>query len=149
MFATLTPRTARTARPGQFEIGLPAWVDRMFGPEEAWWPVTEAFVPRTDLIETAGRYEVTVELPGMKAEDVTVEFEEGRLVIQGHKQEEKEVKEKKYHRIERRFGEFRRVLPMPGPVNETLVAARFADGVLTVAVPKAETAMARKIEIKG
>jgi HSP20 family protein len=121
----------------------------MFGPEEAWWPANEAFAPRTDLIETAGRYEVTVELPGMKAEDVTVEFDEGRLVIQGHKQEEKDMKEKKFHRVERRFGEFRRVLPMPGPVNETLVTARFADGVLTVAVPKAETAMARKIEIKG
>jgi HSP20 family protein len=121
----------------------------MFGPEEAWWPVAEGFAPRTDLIETAGRYEVTVELPGMKAEDVTVEFEDGRLVIHGEKQEEQEVKEKKYHRVERRFGEFRRVLPMPGPVNEALVTARFADGVLTVAVPKADAAVARKIEIKG
>lgn len=152
MFGTMTPWGVRTARPfGQFDFELPAWVDRMLGPDDAWWPTKEMFVPRADMIETAGRYEVTVELPGMKAEDVDVEFQDGRLVIHGVKREEKEEtdgKEKTLHRVERRYGEFRRVLPMPGPVDEGMVTARFQNGILTVAVPKAEAVLAKKIEIK-
>lgn len=149
MFTQLTPWAARTARPGQFEFELPAWVDRMFAPEDAWWPNREAFIPRTDLIETAGRYEVTVELPGMKPEDVQVEFQEGHLVIHGTKREEKEEKDKTFHRVERRFGEFRRVVPMPGPVNEGMVTARYENGVLRVAVPKTDAVIPKKIEVKG
>jgi HSP20 family protein len=150
MFRTMTPWGARAARPmGQFEFELPAWVDRMLAPDDAWWATKDGFIPRTDVIETAGRYDVTVELPGLKPEDVQVEFQEGHLVIHGTKKEEKEKQDQTFHRVERRYGEFRRVLPMPGPVDEGMVTAQFKDGVLIVAVPKAEAAIARKIEVKG
>jgi HSP20 family protein len=149
MLRTLTPWSPRAARSlGPIEFELPAFLDRMFGADEM-WPQQDVFVPRTDVVETAGRYDVSVELPGMKPEDVQVEFQNGHLVIHGQKQEETEEKERSFHRVERRFGAFRRVLPMPGPVNEGQVTAQFKDGVLTVAVPKAEASIAKKIEIKA
>lgn len=150
MFATLTPWGPRAVRPGNtLEFELPTIFDKMFGAEEAWWPHKDGFLPQTDIIETAGRYEVTVELPGMKTEDVHVEVQEGKLLIYGVKQDQKEEKGKTFHRVERRYGEFRRLLPLPGPVDEGMVTAQFKDGVLTVAVPKLETARTKTIEVKG
>lgn len=149
MFTTLTPWGTRTARPtNMFE--LPAWVDRMMGPEDDWWPVKEGgFLPKADLVETAGRYDVTIELPGLQPADVKVEIENGNLIVHGTKQEEKKEEGKTFHRTERRFGEFRRMLPLPGPVNEEMVTAQFKDGLLRIAVPKAETVRAKRIEVKA
>ena len=150
MFATLTPWGPRAIRPGNtLEFELPTIFDKMFGAEEEWWPHKDGFLPRTDVIETAGRYDVTVELPGMKPEEVQVEVQEGKLLIHGVKKDQNEEKGKTFHRVERRFGEFRRVLPLPGPVNEAQVTAQFKDGVLTVAVPKATTAATKRIEVKS
>jgi hypothetical protein len=78
---------------------------------------------------------VTVELPGMKAEDVKVEFREGSLWITGEKKELKEEKGKTFHRVEGRSGIFRQILPLPGEVKEQEVDARFADGVLKITLP--------------
>lgn len=148
MFTTLTPWGARTARP-MTTFELPAWVDRMMGPDDEWWPMKDAFLPKADLVETAGRYDVTVELPGLKPADVKVEIENGNLIVHGKKEEEKKEEGKTFHRVERRFGEFRRVLPLPGPVNEEMVTAQFKDGLLQIAVPKAETVRTKRIEVKA
>ena len=148
MFTNLTPWGARTARP-MTALELPTWVERMMAPDEDWWQMKDAFLPKADLVETAGRYDVAIELPGLKPADVKVEIENGNLVVHGTKQEEKKEEGKTFHRMERRFGEFRRVLPLPGPVNEEMVTAQFKDGLLRIAVPKAETVRAKRIEIKA
>jgi HSP20 family protein len=148
MFGTMTPWGTRKAWP-LTAFMLPDVMDRLMKMDDQWWPTKEDFAPEADVIETAGRYDVKVELPGMKPEDVKVEIEEGHLIIQGTKQEEKKEEGKTFHRVERRFGEFRRVLPLPGAVNDEQVTAQFKDGVLTVAIPKAEGATAKRIEVKG
>jgi HSP20 family protein len=126
---------------------LPLWLDRMFGDDEGF--AKEAFVPAADVIETAGRFDVTLELPGLKPEDVDVEIEQGQLMIHGVKRDEKEEKGQTFHRIERRTGEFRRHLPLPGGVDEANVMARFDNGVLRITLPKTETAKKKAIEIKA
>jgi HSP20 family protein len=65
------------------------------------------------LAETDTHYEVKVDLPGMKAEDVQVELKDGALWISGKVEEEHEERNKTYHRVERRFGEFHRTLALP------------------------------------
>jgi HSP20 family protein len=105
------------------------------------------FVPRTNFAETEGEYEVTVDLPGLKPEEVTVEVKDGNLWISGKREEEKEEKGKTYHRVERRYGEFRRVLTLPGPVDREKVVAKFENGVLRIAVPKKEEAKPKRIEV--
>jgi HSP20 family protein len=111
------------------------------------WMFGHAFAPPVDVAETEGGFEVTVELPGMKPEDVKVEMLEGRLYISGEKKEELEEKGKTFHRVERRRGEFRRVMPLPANVDEGKVVAKFDNGVLKVTVAKTEEAKPKHIAV--
>lgn len=106
------------------------------------------FSPSLNVSETDSAYEVSAELPGLKPEEVNVELKEGSLWISGEKKEETEEKGKTFHRIERRHGEFRRVVQLPGAVQEENVEARFANGVLTVTVPKSEKEKPKRIPVK-
>ena len=110
---------------------------------------TMKFVPSIDLVERENEFEVTVDLPGLKPKQVTVEFKDGALWITGERKEEKEEKDKTYHRIERSYGEFRRVLPLSSAVKDDEIEAKFTDGVLKVLVPKTEEAKTRRIEVKS
>jgi HSP20 family protein len=107
------------------------------------------FLPTADVVETENQFEVTVDLPGLKPEEVNVELKNGELWISGKREEEKEEKGKTYHRIERRHGEFRRVLPLPSTINEEQIEAKFEHGVLRITVPKTEEAKPKHIEVKA
>ena len=113
------------------------------------WGGWEGFEPRLNLAETEKEFEVTVELPGLKAEEVRVEVKNGELWISGERKEEKEEKGKTWHRVERHYGEFRRMVPLPTAVDEGKVEARFEGGLLKVVLPKTEEAKARHIEVKA
>lgn len=109
----------------------------------------EGFEPKINIAETEKAFEVTAELPGMKAEEVAVEMRNGGLSISGERKEEKEEKGKTWHRVERRYGEFRRMIPLPEVVEKEKIEATFSDGVLKVIVPKTEEAKPRHIEVKA
>jgi len=106
------------------------------------------FAPRTNVAETETEYEVTVDLPGMKPEDLDVELKDGHLWITGERKHEEEEKGKTYHRIERSYGHFRRVIPLEESVNPEKVDAEYKDGVLHITVAKDEAAQPRKIPVK-
>jgi HSP20 family protein len=120
--------------------------NRFFGEREI---VPEVLAPKANLAETDKAFEVTLELPGIKPEEVKVELRNGELWISGEKKEEKEEKGKTYHRIERRYGEFRRTIALPATVKESAVEAQFKDGVLKVVLPKVEQVLPKKIEVKS
>jgi HSP20 family protein len=149
MTRTLTPLFARVPRLMDFELEFPKWMAEVMGPEAGIFGREGKFLPEVNVVETDKALEVAVELPGMKAEDVKVEIRENALWVTGEKKEEKEEKGKTFHRIERRAGMFRRVLPLPVEVMEQQVDARFVDGVLKVTLPKAEKVAPKQIEIKG
>jgi HSP20 family protein len=148
MTRTLIPWTTRLPRLMDFETDFPKWVREVMGPEMGTFGQDDKFLPEANLVETDKAVEVTVELPGMAPEDVKVEIKEAALWITGEKKEEKEEKGKTFHRIERRAGMFRRVLPLPAEVLEDKVEARFADGVLKITLPKAENVAPKRIEVK-
>jgi HSP20 family protein len=127
---------------------LPAVMERFLNPAEAWNEV-EKFAPAANLIETETGYELTLELPGMKPEEFNVEFTGGALWISGVKKEEKEEKGKTFHRVERRYGEFRRGFRLPVPVAEDKVTAEYKEGILRVAVPKIAEAKPKRVEVKA
>jgi len=104
---------------------------------------------RVDTSEDDKAYHVTAELPGMSEKDVEVTFADNVLTISGEKKEEKEVKEKDYHRRERSFGSFRRSFSLPAEVDEDKISAAFKDGVMTIELPKSKSAQkkAKKITI--
>jgi HSP20 family protein len=99
--------------------------------------------------ETDTGWEVTLDLPGMKPEDFDVEFKHGDLWITGERKYEHEEEGKTYHRVERQWGQFRRVIRMGEEVDAERVNAEYKDGVLHITVPKTEMARAKRIEVKG
>jgi HSP20 family protein len=131
------------------ELDFPRWMGEVFGPEAGVFGREGKFLPEANVVETEKALEVTVELPGMKPEEVKVEIRENALWITGEKKEEKEEKNKRFHRIERRAGMFQRILPLPAEVRDREVDARFVDGVLKITLPKAERVAPKPIEIKG
>ena len=108
-----------------------------------------AFAPRTNVAETDKTYELTLELPGMKAEDFNIELHEGRLSVSGERKCEQESSGKTFHRVECQYGKFRRTFTLGQDVDTENVAAQYADGVLTVTVPKTEKAQPKRIQVQG
>lgn len=148
MFRTLTPWAEKLPQPlGRIEEEFGEMMDRFFRPEINWWKGANGFVPQANIAETENALEVTLELPGMKPEEVKVEVKGEELWITGEKKEEKEEKGKTFHRVERKHGQFRRVFGLPGTVNPENVVAKFEGGVLKVHVPKTEAAKPKQIEV--
>ncbi|MET0799854.1 MAG: Hsp20/alpha crystallin family protein [Actinomycetota bacterium] len=109
-----------------------------------------AWVPALDIRETDDRFEVTVDLPGMRSQDVEVTFEAGVLTVRGQREFSRdEGGEGQYHRIERSFGSFARSVRLPRVADPERIEASFENGVLTVHVPKREEAKARTIEVSA
>jgi HSP20 family protein len=133
----------------RFEDEFENMVARFFGNrEEPSGNGGHFFAPKVNVAETENQYEISVDLPGMKPEDFTVEVREGNLWISGEKKEEKEEKGKTFHRVERHYGEFRRVIPLLSGVKEGEINAEYRDGVLAITLPKAEEVKPKKIEVK-
>jgi HSP20 family protein len=107
------------------------------------------YEPHVNVGEYEDRFEVTAELPGLTPKDFSVEVKDNQLWISGEKKEEHEENGNTYQRVERRYGAFRRVIPLNAQVNADHVAAEYKDGVLTVRVPKAESAKPKRIEVKS
>jgi HSP20 family protein len=104
--------------------------------------------PLVDITEDDKEYLIKAELPEVKKEDVKVTVENGVLTITGERKFEKEEKGKKYHRVERAYGNFVRSFTLPDDADANKVSAEFKDGVLKVRVTKSETAKPKQIEVK-
>jgi HSP20 family protein len=106
-----------------------------------------SFTPSMNVAETESGYEVTLDLPGTKPEEVNVEFKDDALWITGSRNSETEDTDKTYHRVERSYGSFRRVIRLGTDVNPESIDASFSDGVLKITATKSESARPKKIEI--
>ena len=93
---------------------------------------------RTDIKETDGGYELTIDLPGFKKDDVQAELKDGYLTINAQTQGESEDKDEQgtYVRKERFSGKCSRTFYVGDDVEEDDIKAKFEDGVLKIAVPK-------------
>jgi len=107
------------------------------------------FMPFLNVAETEGGYEVTADLPGVRPEEVAVEWHDGQLTLSGKRAADTEETGKKYHRVERRYGEFRRVVTLPAPIDEAKVVADFQHGVLRVVLPKSEKLKPTRIPVQS
>ena len=107
-----------------------------------------AWAPALDISERKDAYLVTVELPGLKPEDLDITMEDGLLTIQGERQFTSESSEQQFHRVERRYGAFRRSITLPAQVQADQIEASFEDGVLQILVPKMEEATPKRIQVR-
>ncbi len=108
----------------------------------------EKYVPSLDVAENAESFEVHVDLPGVKPEDVKIEMHEGALSISGTRSSVQESENENYHRIERNSGSFHRVISVPNDVDVDKIDASYESGVLTVRLPKVEKKQPKKIQIR-
>ena len=100
-----------------------------------------------DIIEEQGALTLVADLPGVNPQDVKLSVENGVLTLSGVKQSGAAQSEGRAHVLERSFGEFARTFVLPKTVDVERINAAYANGVLTVTLPKAEKAMAREIKV--
>jgi HSP20 family protein len=110
---------------------------------------SESLTPPIDVHETADEIVVTAALPGMKADDVEITMTGQTLTLRGEFKASDQVKNEQYLYRERRFGSFSRTLQLPVRVQGDQAKATFADGVLTLSIPKAEEVKPRQIRINA
>jgi HSP20 family protein len=108
---------------------------------------TADWAPNVDITETDSAYLIKGEIPGVNKEDIKVNIENGMLTMSGERKQEKEEKNKKYHRIERSYGSFMRSFRLPDNVDESAVKAEFKDGMLNVTLPKSTQAKAKSTNV--
>ncbi len=121
-----------------FDLAFPSRAAESFGD----WS------PALDAVEDKDKYTVSIEVPGLKREDINVSVHDGVLTVSGERKSENDVKDGTVHRTERFYGKFSRSVSLPAQVRTDKVAATYKDGVLTVQLPKAEEAKPKNIEVK-
>jgi HSP20 family protein len=110
----------------------------------------EFFAPPVEIFEREGHLIVRADLPGLTQDDVHVEVTDEALTIAGERRSEHEERQGGFFRSERRYGTFRRQIPLPEGVNADQVTASFKDGVLEVSMPAPQQqARGRRIEIQS
>lgn len=107
----------------------------------------DAFKPKVDIVGSGKDYTVTVELPGIDEQDVSIDLMGNNLVIKGEKKQEEKTEEEGYYRVERRYGSFQRVLDLPEDADRDGVKASFRNGVLTVTMPRLQVEQHEKKSI--
>jgi HSP20 family protein len=117
-----------------------------FGSESG--ALTAAWTPAVDVFEDKDAVKIVAELPGVKPEDVKISLENQTLTMRGEKRQVAEEKTERVHRYERTYGAFERTFALPGTVDADRIEANYADGLLTITLPKVERARPRQIEIR-
>jgi HSP20 family protein len=116
-------------------------LDRPFAGYKTW--------PTIDVAEEENAVVVRAEVPGCKAEDIDISVYGNTLTISGEKKLEEEKKEKGYYYMESTYGSFRREVTLPTDVDQGKIDAVCKDGVLSITLPKAASAKAVKVKVKG
>lgn len=106
------------------------------------------YLPPVDVTRDSEKISVTVDLPGMKKEDLDLTVVNGHLFIRGEKKQESGDGNRQLHRAERFYGAFERVIDLPNPVDADRIRASFTDGVLRIEAPIREEARPRQITVE-
>ena len=116
------------------------------------WPVpdaaTTAWMPLVDIFEEPDVIRLVAEVPGVKPEDVKISVEANLLTIKGTKEQVAEEKAEKVHRYERTYGAFEREFRLSVSIDSNRIKATYDLGVLTITLPKAETAKLHLIKVE-
>jgi HSP20 family protein len=146
---TVSPQPLERWEPFRELEQLQQHMDRLM--QGAWSPAGGgnggAWMPITDIEETEDAWIIEAELPGVDKKDVDVELRDSELIISG------DIKDKErkgiLRRQTRKTGEFEYRVTLPGQSDPDRIEANLHDGVLTVRVPKTETAKPKRIEVKA
>ncbi|PHR66681.1 MAG: heat-shock protein Hsp20 [Idiomarina sp.] len=109
-------------------LAMPRWSSE--------WP--DMLKPALDIQETDKQYKISLEVPGVEEKDIQITLDNDVLMVRGEKRQEQEKKEGGFHRVERSYGSFQRVLNLPDNADQESIKAAFKNGVLTISMDKRE-----------
>jgi HSP20 family protein len=107
------------------------------------------WAPSVDIYETENELVLKADLPDVDPKEIDVRVENQTLTIAGERKFETSASDKGYHRIERSYGNFVRSFAVPNSFDTDKINAAYKNGVLTVTLPKKETAKPRQIKIEA
>lgn len=107
----------------------------------------QSWTPPLDVWENEDSVTYSFDLPGIPMEDISIEAEDGRLTISASRSHSTELDTERFYSLERRYGTFSRTVGLPQGVAEDAISAAYANGVLTVTVPKPEQPKPTRIQI--
>jgi HSP20 family protein len=107
------------------------------------------WAPAVDIYETENELVLKADLPDVDPKEIDVRVENQTLTLAGERKFETATEQKGYHRIERSYGNFVRSFAVPNAFDTDKINAAYKNGVLTVTLPKKETAKPRQIKIEA
>ncbi len=130
------------------------WDEEFFGKKNPLYGKHAKNMMKTDVKETEGGYEVAIDLPGFKKDEITAHLEDGYLTINAEKglDKDQEDQEGNYIRRERYYGSCSRSFYVGDAVREDDIKAKFEDGLLKLSIPKKDAAAIesrKRIAIEG
>lgn len=121
-------------------------MDRFFGTAYD----ERSFSPATDVTETENHYLMSLDVPGMKREDLKIEVVDNVLTVSGErKRETASDKKERVQRFEKSYGFFKRSFSLPSTIDAEKVEARYDNGVLELYLPKVAQVKPRQIEVQS
>jgi len=105
--------------------------------------------PPLNVGQDDGNFYLRAEVPGIQASELSISVQRNRLTIAGRRELARESERDSYHRRERPEGSFSRTLTLPSEVDGERVEAHYANGILTLTLPKAEEAKPRQISVRA
>lgn len=108
---------------------------------------TASWAPRIDVVETEDAFLFEFDIPGVEKDDIHVNLHDGVLTVSGEKQSRELSENDDVVRVERFTGHFYRSFSIPTALDDKKIEANYANGVLSLRLPKAEESKPRKIKI--
>jgi HSP20 family protein len=116
---------------------------------ETFGEVGAGVFPPLNITQDEDNFYLRAEVPGVKPSELSISALRNRVSLAGKREIQREQELVSYHRKERPEGSFNRTVTLPTEVDAGRVEAKYAEGVLTVTLPKAEEAKPRQIAVRS
>lgn len=105
--------------------------------------------PSCDISESNDHFLMSIDIPGMKPEDIKIEVSNNILTVSGERRREERESEDSIQHYEKSYGYFKRSFSLPTSIESESVEARYDNGVLELFLPKTQSAQSRQIQIQS
>ena len=117
-------------------FGIPSLTSGFGSMGSAGEDLREFYRPQIDVSGDDNCYEISLDVPGLTEDDLSLELQDDVLTIKGHKEKRNESKDRQYYRVERSYGSFQRTLALPDDANADEIKASLDKGVLRLEIPR-------------